>query len=337
MKIKDLAFVTLIFLVASCGNKSKNKQSTAEELPQVKITTVTSQSVVQSDVYTATVESEVKNNISPNVPYRIERIFCEVGDKVRKGQLLVQLDGSNLRQMKLQIDNQTVDYNRIKSLYEVGGVSKAEFDNVQTQLNVLNSQYKQLAQNTRLLAPISGIVTARNYDNGDMYSGTPILTIEQTNPVKVIVKVSETRYKDIKKGQKIDITLDAYEGEHFEGTVTVITPTIDPVTHTFPIEVRINNASQKVCPGMFARATINYGSQEHVMVPDEALVKQIGAGDRYVYVFNPSDSTVSYNKVILGKHFDDKYEIISGISSGSQVVIAGQSRLANGRKVKVLK
>jgi RND family efflux transporter MFP subunit len=337
MKIKDLALVTLIVLAASCGDKSKKTENAGEEIPQVKVTTVTSRSVVQSDVYTATVESEVKNNISPNVPYRIERIYCEVGDQVRKGQLLVQLDASNLRQLKLQIDNQTVEFNRTKSLYEVGGVSKAEFDNVKTQLDVLNTQYKQLAQNTRLLAPISGIVTARNYDNGDMYSGTPIITIEQTNPVKVIVNISEMRYKDIKKGQKIDITLDAYEGEHFEGTVTVITPIVDPVTHTFPIEVRINNASQKVRPGMFARATINYGSKDHVMVPDEALVKQIGAGDRYVYVLNPSDNTVSYNKVTLGKHFDDMYEIIEGVPSGSQVVIAGQSRLANGRKVTVVK
>jgi len=337
MNIKYLAMAGLLVLAASCGDKSKKAGSVAEELPQVKLATVTSQSVAQTDVYTATVESDVKNNISPNVAYRIERIYCEVGDNVRKGQLLVQLDASSLHQLKLQVDNQTVEYNRTKSLYEVGGASKTEYDNALTQLNVLNTQYRQLVQNTRLLAPISGVVTARNYDNGDMYAGTPILTIEQTNPVKVIVNISELHYKDIRKGQKVDITLDAYEGEHFEGHVTVITPNVDPVTHTFPVEVTINNASQKVRPGMFARATVNYGSQSHVVIPDEALVKQIGAGDRYVYIYNPAEKTVSYSKVVLGRHLEDKYEIISGVTSGSQVVVAGHSRLADGRKVEVVR
>ena len=86
---------------------------------------------------------------------------------------------------------------------------------------------------------------------------------------------------------------------------------------------------------MFARATVNFGDVNHVLVPDIALVKQIGAGDRYVYVYK--DGKVSYNKVELGKHIGDKYEIISGVNAGDEVVIAGQSRLANGREVEVVK
>lgn len=88
---------------------------------------------------------------------------------------------------------------------------------------------------------------------------------------------------------------------------------------------------------MFARATVNFGSQEHVLIPDEALVKQIGAGDRYVYVYDAAKQTVTYNKVELGKHIGKTYEIFSGVQDGQQVVVAGQSRLANGKKVKVVK
>jgi multidrug efflux pump subunit AcrA (membrane-fusion protein) len=88
---------------------------------------------------------------------------------------------------------------------------------------------------------------------------------------------------------------------------------------------------------MFARVTVNYGNQNHVLVPDEALVKQIGAGDRYVYVYNAKTSTVSYNKIQLGQHIGTKYEILSGVEDGQQVVIAGQARLAEGKKVKVVK
>ena len=324
-------------LLTACGGSTENKEAAAgEQKPQVKIATATSAEIPQTETYTATVESDLKNNIAPNTPYRIEKIYVDVGDIVRKGQVLVQLDASNLRQVKLQVDNQQVEFNRTEQLYQVGGASKAEYDNARTQLDVLATQYKQLVQNTQLVAPISGVVTARNYDDGDMYStGKPVLTIEQTNPVKLIVNISENYYTKVKVGQTVDISLDAYEGESFVGKVTIVYPSVDAATHTFPVEITINNAQQKVRPGMFARATVNFGSVNHVLVPDQALVKQIGAGDRYVYVYK--DGKVSYNKVQLGKHIDDKYEIFSGVNPGDQVVIAGQTRLANGREVEVVK
>lgn len=323
-------------LAVSCGNKSEDKAGEAQqEKVQVKIAKVTSESIPQTETYTGTVESDVKNNIAPNTPYRIERIYVDVGDHVRKGQVLVQLDASNLQQLKLQLENQKIEFGRTSQLYQVGGVSKAEYDVAKMQLDVYSTQYKQLVENTQLVAPISGVVTARNYDNGDMYSGNPILTIEQTNPVKVMVNISETYYKQVYKGMPVDIALDAYEGETFYGKVTIVYPTVDQTTHTFPVEVTITNSEQKVRPGMFARATVNFGDQTHVVVPDEALVKQIGAGDRYVYVYK--DGKVSYNKVELGKHLGDKYEILSGVNPGDDVVIAGQSRLANGKEVEVVK
>ena len=312
MKFKYIIPFFAAAVVCSCGDK-KDASKAIDPVVDVKLATVSSESVPQTEVYTATVESDLKNNISPNMSYRIERILVDVGDQVSKGQLLVQLDASSLNQLKLQIDNQKVEFNRISELYKVGGASKAEYDNAKMQLDVMESQYNQMSHNTQLFAPMSGVVTARNYDNGDMYSGTPILTIEKTNPVKVVMNVSEAHYKSIKKGQSVDITLDSYEGENFTGKVTIVSPSIDIATHTFPVEVTINNPQQKVRP------------------------KQIGAGDRYVYVYNPKTSTVSYNKVQLGQHIGTKYEILSGVEDGQQVVIAGQARLAEGKKVKVVK
>lgn len=336
--LKTLSLAALAMMAAACGNKSeeKGKEATVrQEKVQVKIAKVTSQDIPQTETYTATVESDVKNNIAPNTPYRIEKIYVEVGDNVRKGQVLVQLDASNLQQLKLQLENQKIEFNRTAQLYQVGGASKAEYDNAKMQLDVLSTQLKQLMENTQLMAPISGVVTARNYDNGDMYTGNPILTIEQTNPVKLLVNISEAYYKQVYKGLPVDITLDAYEGEMFSGKVTIVYPTVDQTTHTFPVEVTISNPEQKVRPGMFARATVNFGDKNHVLVPDEALVKQIGAGDRYVYVYKAGK--VSYNKVELGKHIGTNYEILSGVNPGDEVVIAGQSRLANGKEVEVIK
>jgi len=327
--------MAVVIAFGSCGEKKdESKAKPADAKPQVKIADVETRLVPQTETYTATVESDVKNNIAPNTPYRIEKIYVEVGDRVQKGQMLVQLDASNLRQLQLQIENQKIEFNRTEQLYTVGGASKAEYDNVKTQLDILSTQYRQLVQNTQLTAPISGIVTARNYDNGDMYSGTPILTIEQLNPVKMLIYVSETYYKNVMVGQPVDIALDAYEGDVFAGKVSIVYPTIDKTTHTFPVEVTVANSNQKVRPGMFARATISFDEIERVMIPDMALVKQVGAGDRYVYTYK--DGKVSYDKVIIGRHMGEQYEVVSGLEPGSQVVIAGMSRLANGREVEVV-
>lgn len=335
-QIASLALAAL--MMTACGGEQKTDAAAtkAEEKPEVKIEKVSMQSVPQTETYTATVESDVKNNISPNTPYRIERVLVDVGDQVRKGQVLVTLDASNLRQLKLQIENQRIEFNRTDELYKVGGASKTEWDKAKLQLDIMETQYKQMSENTQLVSPINGVVTARNYDDGDMYgSGGPVLTIEQLNPVKLLVNVSETYYKQVANGMPVEVTLDAYEGELFAGKVTTVYPTIDAATHTFPIEVTVPNTGNKVRPGMFARATINFGDVQHVVVPDMAVVKQIGSGDRFVYVYK--DGKVSYNKVQLGRHMGEYYEIISGVESGSEVVVAGQVRLVDGKEVTVVK
>ena len=229
--IKTLSLAALAVLAVAC--KSEDKAGAAQQAkPQVKIAKVTSEDIPQTETYTATVESDVKNNIAPNTPFRIEKIYVDVGDQVRKGQVLVQLDASNLQQLKLQVENQKIEFNRTSQLYQVGGASKAEYDNSKLQLDVLSTQLRQLMQNTQLVAPISGVVTARNYDSGDMYSNAnPILTIEQTNPVKVMVNISEVYYKQVFKGMPVDIELDAYEGETFYGKVTIVYPTGSVNTH----------------------------------------------------------------------------------------------------------
>lgn len=351
MKTKLFTLAMSIALLASCSEKKAENNDKGIAKPQVKLATVQSQDIPQTETYTATVESDIKNNIAPNIAYRIEKIEVEVGDNVRKGQRLVIMDESSTQQLKMQVASQEAvvsnvetDFNRIEQLYNVGGVSKAEYDNAQvqlvsqkSQLNVLKTQLELLTKNTILVSPIDGVVTARNYDNGDMYGVQPILVVEQTNPVKLNINISEAHYKDIHKGQEVEIAVDAYNDQTFTGKITVITPSIDAATHTFQVEITINNKDQKVRPGMFARATVNFGTQNHVVIPDEALVKQIGAGDRYIYVYNPKDGTVSYNKVELGKHMGKFYEIFSGANAGDQIVIAGQARLNNGKEVEVVK
>lgn len=307
-----------------------------EEKTKVKLADVTARPVEQIQEYTATVEAEVKNNIAPSSPVRIDKIFVEVGDHVSKGQKLVQMDAANLKQTKLQLDNQEVEFNRIDELYKVGGASKSEWDAAKMAYDVKKTAYQNLLENTSLLSPISGVVTARNYDSGDMYSGgNPVLTVEKITPVKLLINVSEVYFTKVKKGAPVNVKLDVYGDEAFEGKISLIYPTIDPSTRTFQVEIQLPNQNQKVRPGMFARASLNFGTEENVVVPDLAIVKQAGAGDRYVYVYK--DGKVTYNKVELGRRMGTEYELKSGVPNNSQVVIAGQTRLINGTEVEVEK
>jgi RND family efflux transporter MFP subunit len=331
----SLALLALGLGVTGCSSqKSGDAAQEADEKPLVKLAQVEARDVEQLVEYTATVEADVKNNIAPSTAVRIEKIFVEVGDRVSKGQKLVQMDASNLKQLKLQLDNQEVEFKRIDELYKVGGASKSEWDAAKMNLDIRRTSYNNLLENTQLLSPVSGVVTARNYDNGDMYSGgSPVLVVERITPVKLVINVSESYFPQLKVGAKAPIQLDVYGDELLEGLVSLIYPTIDSGTHTFPVEITFANAQQRVRPGMFGRVTLNFGTEHHVVVPDMAIVKQAGAGDRYVYVYK--DGKVSYNKVEIGRRFDTEFELISGVEDGAQVVIAGQTKLANGMEVTV--
>lgn len=333
----QLAALLLTVFMGSCtGGKDKAATEQVEEKPIVKLADVKARPVDQIQDYTATVEAEAKNNIAPSSPVRIDRIFVEVGDRVSKGQKLVEMDAASLKQTKLQLDNQEIEFKRIDELYKVGGASKSEWDASKMQLDVKETAYKNLVENTSLLSPINGVVTARNYDNGDMYSGgDPVLVVEQITPVKLLINVSETYFTKVKKGAPVDVKLDVYGDEKFTGTISLIYPTIDATTRTFPVEIKLDNRDQRVRPGMFARATLNFGTADNVVVPDLAIVKQAGSGDRYVFVYK--DGKVTYNKVELGRRMGTEYELKSGVPDNSQVVVAGQARLVNGVEVEVEK
>lgn len=333
----QLVALLAVVLLGSCTEgKDKGAAEKTEEKPKVKLADVTARPVEQIQEYTATVEAEEKNNIAPSSPVRIDKIFVEVGDHVSQGQRLVQMDAANLKQTKLQLDNQEVEFKRIDELYKVGGASKSEWDAAKMAYDVKKTAYQNLLENTSLLSPISGVVTARNYDSGDMYSGgNPVLTVEKITPVKLLINVSEIYFTKVKKGAPVDVKLDVYGDEAFEGKISLIYPTIDPTTRTFQVEIQLPNQNQKVRPGMFARASLNFGTEENVVVPDLAIVKQAGAGDRYVYVYK--DGKVTYNKVELGRRMGAEYELKSGVPNNSQVVIAGQTRLINGTEVEVEK
>lgn len=266
-----------------------------------------------------------------------------------------------LKSEEINLARQRKDLDRAKELVKIGGgtqqavdqlqaaydaaqeslkarkhaldASKASLEASRTSLGASQRSMQTVQENTILTSPISGVVSARNYDAGDLPAG-PILTVQQMNPLKVIVNVNEEEFSKIKNGMPVTVTLDAVPDETFNGTVYLIHPEINQQTRTFQVEVTISNGAGKVSAGMFARVKFNYGTEKHIVVPDKAIVKMQGSGKRFVYVYK-DNGTVAYTEVELGMRLGDRYEILSGLNDGDQVVIAGQSKLSDGAKVKL--
>ena len=324
--------------VASVACGSKKSAEVAEQpvevaKPKVSTEVVKIQDVDMQSVFMGTVEGYAVNNITPQQPRRITRVLVDVGDRVSAGQKVAELDNSSLAQAKAQYDNAKASFERSDELYKFGGESKASWEAVKTQYEVAKLTYENLLENTTLVSPISGVITARNYDNGDMVAGQPIFVVQQISPAKVIISVSENLYSYLKKGMPVSIELDAFPGQTFEGKIHRITPSIDAATHTFPVEVVIPNGKEQIKPGMYARVTMKYGTRQNIVVPDRAVVKMLGSGDRFIYVCK-ADGTVSYQKVELGRRMQDKYEVLSGIADGDEGVVTGQAALKDGLAVE---
>ena len=156
----------------------------------------------------------------------------------------------------------------------------------------------------------------------------------QINPVKIIVNISEQYFPQIKNGMKARIVADVYPDKSFEGVIFRVHPTIDAMSRSFSTEIRINNGAEMLRPGMFARAYIDMGETEAVVVPANTVLLQEGTNERFVFVV---ENDVALRKtVIIGQRFDDRFEIAGGdLKEGDNLVTDGQARLKSGQKVEV--
>jgi RND family efflux transporter MFP subunit len=342
--MKKIVYLAAIAIVAvSCGQKKRTSDvgSTAssaalqDKVSLVEVVTATRSTVSQDETYASTVEPYAINNIAPQTAGRIRTIGAEVGDYVYKGQVLARMDRLQLDQTRLQLQNDSTELSRVRALYQQGGVAQSDYEAAELNYKVSKSTYDNLVENTILRSPITGVVTARYYDRGDMYGmASPIFTVQQITPVKILVGISEGDYTKVSKGDKVTLSVDALPGKTFSGTIKRIYPTIDPMTHTVNVEVQVPNTDRQLRPGMYAKVNVTFGHNRSIVVPDAAVVRLQGSGQRNVFVVE--DGIAVQKEVSLGRHFDGQYEILSGLEEGEQVVVKGGSALRNGAQVEVI-
>lgn len=334
-KYRALALASIAFAFASCGSGQANEGSAQADsiaVRTVDVATIERDTIDLRGEYTATLTAKVTNNISAQSGGRLAQLLVQVGDRVGRGQVVARLDAAQLNQAKIQLDDATTNYRRVSELYEIGGISKAQWEQARSTMNIAQEAYNNLMSNTVLRSPIAGVVTAKNYDAGDMTSPSqPVVVVEQVVPVKAVINVSETYYKLLKKGMQASVAVDALGGS-FDAYVANVYPTIDATTHTIPVEVEIPNRDALLRPGMYSRVSLDLGRSVATLVPDKAVQRMVGSGQRYVYVY--TDGKAVYRPIEIGELHDDRYAVLSGLEPGEVVIVSSAASLTNGAAVQ---
>lgn len=333
-KILTLACVALA--AASCGTADKQEQAAAEQrVEQVKTQPVEKREITRQLEISTTLQGYETMNIAPSLTGKIEHIYVEVGDKVKKGDMLVRMDQNQYNTTKLTFANLGVELARMDALKETGSISQQTYDQTKLSYDQTKESIDFLATNTFVKAQFPGVISAKNYEDGELYGGQAILTLTQIDQLKALIAIPEQYYRNVKEGKKVILRSEIYPEQTFESTIEVVYPTIDPATHTFQAKLRIPNKKEQLRPGMFVRTTLEVGKADALIVPYQAVLKLVGSNDRYVFI--NENGTAKRVGVTLGQRFDQLTEIFSNeISEGDELVTVGQAKLVNGTKLNVV-
>lgn len=322
-------------LLVSCGPKQV-QETVVERVEQVETTKLQKQEISRVLDISTTLQGYQTMNVAPSLQGRIEHIYVEVGTNVQAGQMLVRMDQNQYNTTKLTFTNLGIEMQRMDALKESGAVSAQAYDQTKLGYEQTKESLAFLENNTFVKAQFSGVISAKNYEDGELFAGQPIVVLTQINTLKALVNIPESYFPMVKKGMKVDIMSDIYPGEVFPATIEIVYPTIDAASHTFQVKVRIPNTGLKLRPGMYAHTSIALGKVETIIVPYQAVQKLTGSNERYVFLNNGGVAKRVF--VTLGQRFDDKIEVLSDeIAEGDELVSVGQAKLVEGSKLNIVK
>lgn len=326
--------------LVACGGKGGEKAATTtkKEAEKVKVLTLESERISKTLELSSTLEGYETMNISPSITGHIEHIYVEVGSRVQKGAMLVRMDQTQLNTTRINLASTKTELDRVTALKASGSVSEQVYDQTKAGYDQLVEAERFQNENTFVKAQFAGVISAKNFEDGEMYTGAPILTLTQINRLKAIINIPETYFPKVKQGMKVEVESDIYPGEVFPATIEIVYPTVDPQSHTFQAKLNIPNNSEKIRPGMYVRTRLAVGEVDAIVVPYQSVLKLTGSNDRYVFVND--GGTARRVAVTLGQRFDDRIEVLpieeSAMKAGDQLVVTGQARLVDGDKLEIV-
>lgn len=346
-----IGLIAISVLMISCqpkeGAKAENTvidQENQERIYPVKTQEVNYVKIEKHEEFTASINAWEEVHLGPNQPNQIEKIFVDIGDRVKKGDILVKMDASALLQARIKFEDTKRDFQRMDTLIKYGSATQQAYDKAKMAYELSKTALETLQDNVTLTAPFSGLITGKYFNEGEIYSsmapnpltGVPcIVSLMQINQLKVIIHVSEKYWPQIKEGMSASLTTEIYPLDKFEGKVHRIFPTIDPASKTFKVEIKVPNRKERLRPGMFAKTSLNFGQTTSILVPSYTVLKQQGTNDRYVFL--EDNGKAKKVPVSLGKRYNEKVEITKGLKIGDKLIVTGHSNLMEESLVEVVK
>ena len=330
---KSFIYVLAALTLIACGSENTTEQE--ERVEQVRTKVLHEQEIEREISVSTNLQGYLTQNVAPSLTGKIEHIYCEVGDRKAAGADLVRMDQTQYKTTKISLANLELEKNRVEMLLKTGSATQQQYDQIIAQYNSTKEQLEFLEKNTYVKAPFSGVIAAKNYEDGELYSGQPILVLTQIDKLKALVAIPESYFPQFKPGMKLTLASEIYPDQVFPATVEVIYPTIDATSHTFQVKIVIPNGKNLLRPGMYVTTTIGLGKAKTIVAPYQAVEKLVGANDRYVFI--NENGRAKRVGVELGQRFDQDIEIISPeIVDGVEMVVVGQHKLVDGVKLNVV-
>jgi membrane fusion protein (multidrug efflux system) len=337
-KIITMIIIAGSVLSFSCG------ENEAEVAREEKAIAVTVEQAVLRDlgiqrVFTGTLEGVRQAQIFASIPEAVVDLPVSEGSVVKAGQPVIFLDKrgsfSRYNQSKAVYLEAKDNFEKMGRLYEQGAVSEQAFNNAKTGFEVASANFTAARQRVELTSPINGVLTDLSVNIGEFVPlGIPLATIAQTDMMRMTFYVDGKSVKNIKVGQVAEITVDIIEaGEpQFRGTVTEVSKSADPATRLFRVELKIDNESGAIKPGMFARARITVADLKSVLtVPKEAVFSVEGVWKTFLF----EGSRAAERTITVGETTSKYAHVLSGIGRGDTVIVIGRNLIEDGSPVKI--
>ena len=325
---------------------------------QVKVFQVRRQEISEKLLYTGLIEARKKMIINPDIGGKIAQIHVEEGDRVRKGQVLAELDTRAIRLQLEQAEAQRAvaeanfndarnNLERWTRLRKENAVSEQQYEQIKLAYEAAESQLQQAQAAVNLAeynldvsimeAPFAGIIAAKNAEVGDVINpmmggfgaASGVLTLMDFSVVKIEVEVSQNDIARISKGRPATLRVSAYPDRIFEGRVTVVNLAADSLSKKFGVEVEIQNSELLLKPNTFGDVSLEVNSNDNALVIPQMAV----LNGRYVFVTD--GSRAERREIAIGLQDAELLEVVKGLSEGEQVVVEGNYGLADGASVEI--
>ena len=358
--MKKHTYIFVLFLVsiitASCS--SSDKQLDIDDSPVVKV--VLNQTAINDQNQYLSVSGKIQAKNSADLSTRmmgfVKKVHVNVGDKVKKGQLLVSINNTDLQAKKAQVDasiaqaqtafiNAEKNYNRFKNLFASSSISQKEMDDMianyqmakaglesaKQMKNEINAQFTY----SNIKAPFSGIITNKNIDAGDMANpGMPLISLESPKDFEVLAMVPETEISEIEKGTVVNVLVKSID-KTVKGKVTEVSTSAKNTGGQYLVKVNLEKTNVSILSGMFATVQFPLEQKtksEMVLIPMDVIVKNGQLSGVYTV---SQTNTALLRWLRLGRTYGNNVEVLSGLNANESYIISADGKLFNGAKITI--